>query len=57
MTGWQKQARATRMGQAWGAACLLAPLFSAGGAAAQIVAGSDGTFIAVAPSGGQTALM
>jgi diguanylate cyclase (GGDEF)-like protein/PAS domain S-box-containing protein len=57
MTGWQKQARATRMGQAWGAACLLAPLFSAGGAAAQIVAGSDGTFIAVAPTGGQTALM
>lgn len=57
MTGWQKQARATRMGQAWGAACLLAPLLSAGGAAAQIVAGSDGTFIAVAPSGGQTALM
>lgn len=57
MTGWQKQARATRMGQAWGAACLLAPLFSASGAAAHIVAGSDGTFIAVAPSGGQTALM
>jgi len=58
MTGWQKQARATRMGQAWGAACLLAPLlFSAGGAAAHIVAGSDGTFIAVAPSSGQAALM
>jgi diguanylate cyclase (GGDEF)-like protein/PAS domain S-box-containing protein len=57
MTGWQKQARATRMGQAWGAACLLAPLFSASGVAAHIVAGSDGTFIAVAPSGGQAALM
>jgi len=56
MTGWQKQARATRISPVWGAVCLLVPL-SAGGAAAQIVAGSDGTFMAVAPSASQTSLM
>jgi diguanylate cyclase (GGDEF)-like protein/PAS domain S-box-containing protein len=44
------------MGPSWVASCLLVSV-SASGAAAQIVAGADGTFVAVAADRAQTALM